>query len=232
VRWNVLLLAIGLTLSLPALAGGEHPNKSSSNGSLDDYVRRAQLMEASRSSTSPGSLWRDEGRMASLSSDYKAAHIGDLVTILVIQDVQSQNTGNVSTDRSLNASSGIDALAGRVKVGGVQEILTLRSSQTLQGKAQASSSSRLRTALAGRVAAVLPNGVLVVEADRDILMNNERQTVRLRGLVRPGDIGPDNTVASNAIGNLELELRGRGVISDGTRPPNPVVRFILRIVGF
>jgi len=170
--------------------------------------------------------------MASLSSDYKAAHIGDLVTILVIQDVQSQNTGNVSTDRSLNASSGIDALAGRVKVGGVQEILTLRSSQTLQGKAQASSSSRLRTALAGRVAAVLPNGVLVVEADRDILMNNERQTVRLRGLVRPGDIGPDNTVASNAIGNLELELRGRGVISDGTRPPNPVVRFILRIVGF
>ncbi len=74
--------------------------------------------------------------------------------------------------------------------------------------------------------------MLVVEAERDINMNNERQTIFLRGLVRPGDIAPDNTVASNAISNLELDLKGKGVLSDGTRPPNPLIRALLRIVGF
>jgi len=39
-------------------------------------------------------------------------------------------------------------------------------------------------------------------------------------------------VSSNSIGNLELELKGKGVLSDGTRPPNPVVKMILRLVGF
>jgi flagellar L-ring protein precursor FlgH len=63
-------------------------------------------------------------------------------------------------------------------------------------------------------------------------MNNERQTILLRGLVRPGDISPNNVVESNSIANLELELKGKGVLSDGTRPPNPLVRWILRIVGF
>jgi flagellar L-ring protein precursor FlgH len=82
------------------------------------------------------------------------------------------------------------------------------------------------------VVAVLPNGVLVIEAERELTMNNERQTILLRGLVRPGDVAPNNTVPSNAVGNLELELKGKGVLSDGTRPPNLIVRWLLRILGF
>ena len=50
-------------------------------------------------------------------------------------------------------------------------------------------------------------------------------------LVRQGDIGPGDTVASNAIANLELELKGKGVVSEGNRPPNIIVRTMLRIVG-
>ena len=63
-------------------------------------------------------------------------------------------------------------------------------------------------------------------------MNNEKQTVILRGLVRPGDVASDNKVLSTSISNLELELKGKGVISDYTRPPNPLVRAILWLVGF
>ena len=80
--------------------------------------------------------------------------------------------------------------------------------------------------------AVLPSGVMVIEAERQLTMNNERQTILLRGLIRPGDVSPSNTVLSNAVGDLELELKGKGVLSDGTRPPNPLVRILLRIVGF
>jgi len=217
---------------LLASVGAEARNKKVQSESLDEYVKRLQLPTAVANTSAPGSLWRDDGRLVRMATDYKASQVGDLVTILVAQDLSATSAGNVATDRSLKASSGIDALAGGVDVSDMQNLLTLRSSQTLAGKAQATSQSSLRTRLAGRVAAVLAEGTLVVEAERQITMNNERQTILLRGLVRPGDIAPDNSVSSNAIGNLELELKGKGVISDGTRPPTPVTRILLRILGF
>jgi flagellar L-ring protein FlgH len=226
--FNTLLVGMGLA----GMSAQAHARQKASGSSLTEYVQRAEQNQIPSPTAALGSLWVDQGPLANLTSDYKARRAGDLITILVVQNVQSQATGAVTTDRSFKASSGIDGIAGHVNVSGVQEIFAPRSSQSLAGKAQTSSTSTLRTALAGRVAAVLSNGSLVVEADRNILMNNERQTVRLRGIVRPGDIGPDNSVTTNAIAGLELELKGKGVISDGTRPPNVVLRAILRVVGF
>ena len=63
-------------------------------------------------------------------------------------------------------------------------------------------------------------------------MNNQHQTVIIHGVVRPGDIGSNNAVPSTSISNLEVELKGQGVISDGVAPPNKLVRLILKLVGF
>ena len=78
----------------------------------------------------------------------------------------------------------------------------------------------------------MPNGFLVIEAVREEYMNNQHQTFIIHGVVRPGDISSYNTVPSTAISNLEVELKGRGVISDGVAPPNLLVRMILKLVGF
>jgi len=88
------------------------------------------------------------------------------------------------------------------------------------------------TNLSGRVVAVLASGNLVIEAERVINMSHEKQTIVLRGVVRRGDIGPNNTVASDSVGDLETGDQGKGVISDGVRPPHPILRAILRIRGF
>lgn len=224
-----LSAAFALLLLAPVLSAKD---KSIQKETLAAYIQRMQQQPFELENKTPGSLWADNGRLANLATDYKAMHVGDLITILVVHDVQAANSGNVSSDRSFRASSGIDAIAGNPPTTLTRNLFSPHSAATLSGKAQASLTSTLRTSLAGRVVARLSNGVLVVEAERQITMNNERQTVAVRGLVRPGDITPDNTIASNAIGNLELELKGKGVISEGTRPPNPVVRMLLRIVGF
>ena len=228
-RGRIYFVVIIVALGASSAFGKD---KNIQRESLDDYIRHAASHPLLLEHQSPGSLWTDQGSLANLSTDYKAARVGDTITIVVAQSLQANNTGNVATDRSFKASSGIDALAGHVSTSGVQNIFSAQSSQTLAGKAQATSNSSLKTSLAGQVAAVLPNGMLVVEAERQITMNNEKQTILLRGLVRPGDIAPDNSVISNVIGNLQLEIKGKGVISDGTRPPNVFVRALLRIIGF
>jgi len=222
--------ALFLLLSLPTAFWARE--KKSKPESLDAYIRRLVQEPLSPTPRTAGSLWEDQGRFASLASDYKAMRVGDLVTIVVVHDLTAANSGNVAADRSFKANSGINGLAGNPSTADVQTLLSLSSGETLSGKAQSTSASSLRTSLSGRVAAVLPSGALVVEAERQVTMNNERQTITLRGLARPGDIGPDNAIASNAIANLELELKGKGVISDGTRRPNAVTRVLLRILGF
>jgi len=199
---------------------------------LADYLQRVSAKASPAPASTVGSLWSDSGRLANMVADYKASRIGDLVTISVVQNLSASSTGDVSSNRSFQANSGITALPGQLKTTGVANLFSPTSSQVLTGKAQATSQTSLSTTLTGRVAAVLPSGTLVVEAERQITMNNQHETVILRGLVRPGDLDATNTVLSNHVGDLEVEVKGKGVISEGTRPPNPIVKWILRLVGF
>lgn len=228
-RW-LALLGLGGVLVAPAAARSKQ--KKVSGDTLAEYIQRVGGKAPEVAATTPGSLWQDAGRLANMTSDYKASRVGDLVTISVAQNLSASSTGNVSSNRAFSANSGITALPGQLKTTGVANLFSPSSTQVLSGKAQATSQTSLSTMLTGRVAAVLPTGTLVVEAERQITMNNQHETVILRGLVRPGDLDATNTVASNHVGDLEVEVKGKGVISEGTRPPNPILRWILRIVGF
>jgi len=226
-KWWVLVFA---ALICGAFGKEQTPGKIQ-HETLTEYVQRMQQTGSGIIHLSAGSLWTESG-LTDMNSDYKARHVGDLVTIVVAQGTVANNGASVSTARTFNASSGISALPGQLKTAGVQQLFSPQSSATLSGKSAGTTTSSLNTTLAGRIVAVLSSGALVIEAERQLTMNNERQTILLRGLVRPGDIAADGSVQSNRVGNLELELKGKGVLSDGVRPPNPIVRAILRIVGF
>ncbi|HUA16194.1 MAG TPA: flagellar basal body L-ring protein FlgH [Verrucomicrobiae bacterium] len=227
------VIVILACLLLPAeLLMAKRKTVPAAKDGLADYIQRVAGQPLDAPGNTPGSLWTDTGRLADLVADYKAERVGDLVTISILQNLSATSSGDVSTNRSFSANSGITALPGQLKTTGVANLFSPNSTQVLAGKAQATSQTSLSTTLTGRVAAVLASGTLVVEAERQISMNNQHETVILRGLVRPGDLDATNTVASNHVGNLEVEVKGKGVISEGTRPPNPVVRWILRIVGF
>jgi flagellar L-ring protein FlgH len=208
------------------------PKKDQQAANLAKYVARVQQAQPPAPAVPEGSIWVDTGPMASLSADYKAAVVGDTIEIVVVQGLTSSNANAVATARTLNTSSGISSLPGKINVGGVSSLLGVNSSEALSGKASASTATSVTTNLSGRVVAVLASGNMVVEAERVINMNNEKQTIILRGVVRRGDIGPNNTVASDSVGDLELEIKGKGVVSDGTRPPRKWLRTILSFLDF
>jgi flagellar L-ring protein FlgH len=231
-RQAAAIVVVLILFAAQAAARTKDKTSPPKHDALSDYIKRMMGTMPPPAASSLGSLWVDNGRMANLVADYKASRVGDLVTINISQNLSSTNTGNVATSRALSASSGITALGGHITTSGVANLFSPNSTQALTGKAQATSTTALSTTLTGRVAALLPSGTLVVEAERQIVMNDQRETVIVRGLVRPGDLDATNTVASNSVGNLEVEVKGKGVISEGVRPPNPVTKWFLRIFGF
>lgn len=199
---------------------------------LSQFLQRVQGPPAA-ATTSLGSLWPlSGGPLSDLAADYKARHLNDVVIIRIVEQTLAQASGAVTAQRALSSSSGITALAGRVNTSGVNPLYGLNSSNSLKGAGTANSQSLLQTSVAGRVVAVLANGNLVIEAERRVSFNQQSQTIVLRGLIRPGDVASDDSVLSTSISDLELELKGKGVVSDATRQPNLFTRLLMKLVNW
>jgi flagellar L-ring protein FlgH len=222
---------LGLTLFWPLSWCAAKQKPQPAHDQLADYLK--QVRATTKPSPVMGNIWTPQSPYTDLAGDYKAHNANDLIVIQVVEQTTAAADGAVKSQRTFSASSGISGLMGTPgPTSGLLNIFSPSSNRTLNGQAQTSSNSSLTTGLSGRVVEVLPNGFLVLEAVREVEMNNQHQTFIVRGVVRPGDVSANNVVASTAISNLQVELKGRGVISDGVQPPNRLVRAILKIVGF
>jgi len=226
---SALILLVLVCIVLPA---------SSKSKPTPEELRRAyiasvqQLPEAPSEMRTLGSLWSPSAPLGQLASDYKARGVNDIITILVAELTSSQSTGNVTSQRTFSTQSAITGLAGQTSTANVNPLFAANSSTGLKGQGQTAAGSQLTTRLTGRVIAVLPNGNFVVEAQRLVLMNNQHETMIIRGVVQPTDITANDTILSTSMANLQIEMKGKGIISDSTRPPNVVMRAILRLIGF
>ncbi len=226
------LLLIDIVATLPA-SGEKHPKKKETPQQLRaDYVGRVQEEKLSESTRTTGSLWLPDGDLNDASTDYKARKLNDTVMISVSVQTTAAQEGDIGSSRTFSTTSAVTGLAGKINTGGLNPLLNANSSTSLTGKGTTDSSTTFQTNLMARVVAVLPSGNLVLEAKRNIFLNNQHEDVIVHGVVRPGDIGASNTVPSYALSDLEIEMKGKGIIADSTRPPNAITRALLWLVGF
>jgi flagellar L-ring protein FlgH len=237
---RALAASLLFALAVSVTAGGNNHIKDKDKkkkpgpaaSSLDDYLSRVRSMGAEQPATT-GSLWISSGPLSNASADYKARFAGDLITVQLVDTFSAATSGENNTSRQFATQSAITGLLGKIgPSNAMQNLLAANSNTALDGKGASTMSSNLQLNLAGRVVEVMPNGVLVVEASRDFTVGNDRQTVVLRGLVRPGDIAPNNSVVSSAITSLELEIKGKGAVADASARPNILVRTVLKLLTF
>ena len=199
---------------------------------LGQYLQQFPAQEPPTAPQSTGSLWTNGSDVSDLCADFRSHRVGETIQIQIVEQTLMSASATVNNQRAFSTHSAVTSLPGRLKTSGVDPLLDANSNTTLKGSGQTSNSSSLRTILAGQIVAVLPNGSLVVEARRDVLMNSERQVLALRGLVRPVDVASDNSVVSTQLSNLEIEVKGKGIISDATHRPNLFTRLLLKIAEF
>lgn len=213
-----------------AVEGKDKPNVA--EASLDSYLERVRAAN-STGQTTPGSIWTDSGRLSRMNTDVRAMRPHDLISVVVEENLAASTDGTVKNSRASNASSGISGLFGTLSTGNaLQNLVNQNSAAGLNAQGVSATNSSLRTIFGGQVVSVLPNGILVIEAARQVEFSHQTQTIILRGLVRPEDISQQNQVLSTAISSLELEVRGKGIIDDYTHRQNALVRLLQRILIF
>lgn len=215
----------------PARKAAE-PKPNVAAASLASYLERVRA-ENSNSQAAPGSIWTENGRLTRMTTDVRAMRPHDLIQVVVAESLAASTDGTVKNSRASSANSGISGLMGALKAGNaLQNIITQSSSSGLSAQGTSATDSSLSTTFGGQVVEVLPNGMLVVEAARQVEFSQQTQTIVLRGIVRPEDISQQNQVLSTAISSLELEVRGKGIIDDYTHRQNALVRFLQQLLIF
>jgi len=234
--WQRLSIAIVLVVAVApmAVAGKTKKPKDDPDQLRADYIARLQEKNLDAGTVKTvGSLWSPTGNaLGDLSTDYKAQKLHDTVVIVASVQTTAAQSGTSSYQRTMQTASGITGLAGVINTNGLNPLFNANSATQLQGQGATGSNTTFQTSLTGQVIAVLPSGNLIVEAQRKIFMNNQHEDVTVRGVVRPGDIGPNNTIASASLSDLEIEMKGKGIIADSTRPLNPITKALLWLVGF
>jgi flagellar L-ring protein precursor FlgH len=61
---------------------------------------------------------------------------------------------------------------------------------------------------------VLPNSNLVIESRKEVVVNNDKEIMVLRGVIRPEDISTNNTIYSYQVADAQIYLVGDGVLDD------------------
>ena len=228
---TILALTMTLVLAIPC-AGKTRNAAPNSPTSLQQFLQRVQGQPVPTSS-STGSLWPLQGSpLTDLATDYKARRLNDIVIIRIAEQTLAQASGAVTGQRDFSSNSAITGILGNRSTASVNPLYALNSGSNLKGTGTANSQSLLQATLSGRVVAVLPNGYFVVEAERQVSFNQQSQTIILRGIVRPGDISSDDSVLSGSVSDLELEMKGKGVITDSVRQPNLFMRLLMKIANF
>lgn len=229
-KLQVPVLFTLLTFSLQAPAKKSPPK--SAEQLRADYVQQVGAVWTDAVAVrSPGSLWSPTGLLNDPALDYKARNLHDNLTIAVAVQTTAAQSGSVNNSRDFATSSALTGIFGKTP-SATNPLLSAKSSNSLKGTGQTASNTTFSTSLTGEIIAVLPNGNIVVEGHRQIFMNNQHEDLVIRGVARQGDIDPANVISSSSLSHLEIELRGKGIISDSTRPPNPVTRALLWLFGF
>jgi flagellar L-ring protein precursor FlgH len=234
-RTHTYFLIFLLVLSGPALlsASKKKPKKPPQPSPLDQYIKEAMARGAGPAGTSPGSIWAPSSHLMDLGSDVRASQLDDLITIVVSEQASAVAQGTTKTQRQSTLNSSITAAGGATKASGaLANLAGLNTQSSLNGQGATTRSTTLTTTVSARVAGVLPNGYLVIQGSKAVDVNSEHQLVTVRGVVRPSDLTPGNTISSTQIAQMELTIDGKGVVTDSVRRPFILWRALMGILPF
>jgi flagellar L-ring protein precursor FlgH len=150
-----------------------------------------------------------------LFEDIKARQVGDLLTVILDEQTDASKSASTGITKDNSTDIGAPTILGQDPTLGGNPLTTgLESSNDFSGEADSSQSNKLQGSITVTVAEVLPNGNLRIQGEKWIAINQGDEYVRLRGIVRPVDIAPTNTVYSTQVADAQITYRGKGATAD------------------
>ena len=186
---------------------------------------------------SDGSIFSRAGQDSLLGQD-RARRAGDLLTILIDEQVSASTSASSNASRNsattaltTGALGEINRRFGNAGLPWPVDINPSESAIDSSGEGGAAQQGRIAGEVTAVVTEVLPNGLLAIRGYKRMELTRGAQIIRLTGLVRPSDIQPDNTIRSRRLADADISFAAKGELADVSRA-GWMNRALLRIWPF
>ena len=173
-----------------------------------------------------GSIYR-AGQSGSLVEDRRARRVGDVITIVLQEQTQASKSATLKTGRdgsfefklpdqafpfSKLPNAFQQSATGKGLSGGLGS-----AKSAFDGSGTTSQSNQLSGFITATIAKFYPNGNMLLKGEKQMTINQGEEFIQISGIVRPEDIGPENTVFSSRIANAQIAYTGSGDIASSTK---------------
>ena len=151
-----------------------------------------------------------------LLEDIKPRRVGDMLTVTLAEKTDAKKSADTATKKASKANMAAASILGGPLTSNGRNLLAtdLSSAYDFSGDGESNQSNSLTGSVTVTVVEVQANGNLIVQGEKWININQGEEYVRLRGIVRPSDIGPDNTITSERVANAQITYSGDGELAN------------------
>jgi flagellar L-ring protein precursor FlgH len=163
------------------------------------------------------SLWDD--RQSRLFTDPRALRDGDILTVRIKLNDKANFKNQNDRSRTAARKLGYDVTLGwegNSTSGKGDAALSSNTETNADGEIKRSENLELNVAAV--VTEVLPNGNLLIRGSQEVRVNAELRVLTIAGMVRPSDIGAENTISYERIAEARISYGGRGRVSEIQQP--------------
>ncbi|WP_174298032.1 flagellar basal body L-ring protein FlgH [Sphingomonas bacterium] len=206
-------VAVAATLPQPAEArvfGKKKPPE-------DFSVSRASALPAMpvAAPEANGAIFQAVGGYAALYEGSRAKHVGDPLTIVLVERTAASKSSNSKlgssggfgitppTTGALSLFNGTDASAS--------------GTRNFTGSGTADQANSLSGEVSVTIAQVYANGTMLVQGQKRVTLNRGDEYVRIKGVVRSADIDTENRVLSTRVADAQIQYTGKGDVARAGR---------------
>ncbi|OQW39558.1 MAG: flagellar biosynthesis protein FlgH [Proteobacteria bacterium SG_bin5] len=214
------LAALAAAVALPAPADASLFGKKKPKTDFTTTMPSAQPLPAPPPVVAPpppqanGSIFQAANGYAPLYEGWRAKRVGDPLTIVLVERTLASKSSGSQLDSNGNfgivppSSGPLSFDPGAAKLGG---------NRGFKGGGQADQSNSLSGEMSVTVAAVYPNGTMLVQGTKRVVLNRGDEFMQIRGLVRMADVDGDNRVPSTRVADAQIEYTGKGDVARAAR---------------
>jgi flagellar L-ring protein precursor FlgH len=148
---------------------------------------------------------------------HRAMRVDDILTVVIVESAkagsQSGTNTNKSNEMNLQGGNGTGLLKFIPNFGA-----SGASKVSFDGKGGTSREGNLVAKISARVTQVLDNGNLIIDGSKVVEINEEKEIIKVSGVVRQQDIESNNIIYSYNIADAQITYSGKGTANTGQRP--------------
>lgn len=150
-----------------------------------------------------------------LFQDTKAREVGDLLTIVLVENTTAKTNAKTAVTKDSGIGMGAPTLFGQSVTYNGKSVLqaNVEGTRKFGGAGDSTQSNQLDGDITVTVVEELGNGNLRVAGEKRVRLNQGDELVQVQGIVRTADIGPDNRITSDRVGEAQIVYGGRGTLA-------------------